>query len=262
MDHMGLSLAAHRSQHVSNLDVKTCDHILCMTSSHAAYIRSMGVAPQQISVVNAEFGGVPDPFGGSAADYINCAQVLKQAAQHFVAELIGPDKAVTTSISAIDKAIDNAIAALDTAHAAEPSIPSGKPSELVYANHISKWVARLVPMPSIALQLAARGQHLERWVIARSTFPMDKPGYFAWRKAVQKRQGERAYSILRAAGIDEAISKQVATLVAKSAPKGDVEAQALEDAACLTFLATELGDFAAHHPDYTREKFIGRDRRP
>jgi tRNAThr (cytosine32-N3)-methyltransferase len=85
---------------------------------------------------------------------------------------------------------------------------------------------------------------------------MDKPGYFAWRKAVHKRQGERAKDILLSAGIDAAVAERVGQLVAKAAPKGDAEGQALEDAACLTFLATELGDFAAHHPDYTSEKFI------
>jgi hypothetical protein len=52
------------------------------------------------------------------------------------------------------------------------------------------------------------------------------------------------------------MSDRVAQLVAKAAPKGDTEAQALEDAACLTFIATELGDFASQHPDYTRDKFI------
>jgi hypothetical protein len=73
---------------------------------------------------------------------------------------------------------------------------------------------------------------------------------------VQKRQGQRARELLQAAGIDAVTCERVAQLVSKSAPKGDAEAQALEDAACLTFLATELGDFASHHPDYTREKFI------
>jgi len=152
--------------------------------------------------------------------------------------------------------IERARAGLDAAHAGEPVVPVGKPSELAYAGHIEHWVGKLVDQPSLALRLAARAQHLERWAIPRSDFAMDKPGYFAWRKAVQKRQGDRAQEILRAAGMDSVTCERVALLVAKAAPKGDSEAQALEDAACLTFIATELGDFASHHPDYTRDKFI------
>ena len=83
-----------------------------------------------------------------------------------------------------------------------------------------------------------------------------QPDFNVNRKAVQRHQGERAQTLLLQAGIPSEISARVGTLVAKAASKGDLEAQALEDAACLTFLATELGDFATQHPDYTREKFI------
>jgi tRNAThr (cytosine32-N3)-methyltransferase len=38
--------------------------------------------------------------------------------------------------------------------------------------------------------------------------------------------------------------------------KTNAGSQALEDAACLVFLENEIGDFAAQHADYTREKFV------
>ncbi|MBA3685132.1 MAG: DUF4202 domain-containing protein, partial [Planctomycetes bacterium] len=97
--------------------------------------------------------------------------------------------------------------------------------------------------------------------IPRASFPIDRPGYHRWRKAVQARQGERASEILLASGCDAALAARVAQLVSKNAPKGDAEAQTLEDAACLVFLADELAGFAAEHPDYTREKFIDIIRR-
>jgi protein-tyrosine-phosphatase len=250
----GLSLQDHRSRQVAELDLASYDHILCMTSSHAAYVRSMGVPANRISVVNAEQGGVPDPFGGTAADYELCARTLERYAVNLVPSLAPAPPAVMHMPT--PDIIDHARAALDAAHAAEPMLPTGKPSELAYAGHVEQWVERLVERPSLALRLAARAQHLERWAIPRSTFPMDKPGYFAWRKAVHKRQGERATEILAASGMDAVIADRVGVLVAKAAPKGDAEAQALEDAACLTFIATELADFAHHHPDYTRDKFI------
>jgi protein-tyrosine-phosphatase len=254
MTGFGLTLNGHRSRHVTNIDVASYDRVLCMTSSHAAFIRSLGVPATRITVVNADQGGVPDPFGGTAADYELCARTLERYAVALVPTLAPVPPAVTHMPT--PDLIDRARAALDAAHAAEPVVPTGKPSELAYAGHVEQWIERLIEQPSLALRLASRAQHLERWAIPRSSFPMDKPGYFAWRKAVHKRQGERAKELLTAAGMDAVTAERVGVLVAKAAPKGDLEAQALEDAACLTFIATELGDFASHHPDYTREKFI------
>ena len=123
-------------------------------------------------------------------------------------------------------------------------------------DRVSRWLARLVAEPSDALVLAARAQHLERWAIRRDAYPMDRAGYFKWRKAVQERQRRRVVEILRDAGCADALGARVGALVAKAAPRGDVEGQALEDAACLVFLESELATFADEHPDYTREKFI------
>lgn len=146
-------------------------------------------------------------------------------------------------------------AALDAAHAGDPERIDGVAAELRYADRISRWIGRLVPQPSPALALAARAQHLERWIIPRSDFPLDKPGYLRWRKSVQQRQGARAREILLDAGCDAALAERVAVLVAKGAAR-DAEGQALEDAACLTFLEGELADFAAQHGDYPRAKFV------
>ncbi len=146
-------------------------------------------------------------------------------------------------------------AALDDAHAADPERIDGIAAELRYADRIEHWIGRLVPQPSPALALAARAQHLERWVIPRSDFPLDKPGYLRWRKAVQARQGARARELLLGAGCEPAVAERVAVLVAKGAPR-DADGQALEDAACLTFLEAELADFAAQHGDYPHAKFV------
>jgi tRNAThr (cytosine32-N3)-methyltransferase len=256
MADMGLSLTQHRSQPLTSVDLSTYDHFLCMSSSHAAFARSLGIEAKHISVINAEHGGIPDPYGGSATDYAECAKVLEHIAKEFVHALANNSSTTTPGPVVAPQAMANALSAIAAAHAAEPVPPAGKPNELAYAEYLSEWVAQLITQPSDALRLAARCQHLERWSIPRSEFPMDKPGYFAWRKAVQRHQGERAHTILMNAGVPPEICERVGILVSKTARKGDPEAQALEDAACLTFLATELGDFAAHHPDYTREKFI------
>jgi hypothetical protein len=147
-------------------------------------------------------------------------------------------------------AIEKARIALDAAHAADPD---GVAGERKYANRVEGWIRRLVGQPSEALQLAARGQHLERWAIPRSDYPEGRGGYLKWRVAVHERQGRRAREILAEAGVPAPLAERVAALVSKSAGREDAEAQALEDAACIVFLETELAEFAA---DYPRPKTI------
>jgi hypothetical protein len=146
---------------------------------------------------------------------------------------------------------------IDAAHAADPNrAPDGRAAELVYADRMEYWVGRLVADAPPLLRLAARCQHLERWSVPRATFPMDKPGYLAWRRSLYTRQAERARSLLTEAGVAAGEAAEVATWVSKTGLKTNPGTQALEDAACLVFLENEIAGFAAQHADYPREKFI------
>lgn len=148
-------------------------------------------------------------------------------------------------------------ALLDAAHAADPHRDSaGQPAELIYADRMEAWVQRVTPNASPLLRLAARSQHLERWMTPRATFPLGKAGYLAWRRSLYTKQAERARALLLEAGIDAESAGEVATWVAKSGLKTNAGTQALEDAACLVFLENEIGAFAAQHADYPREKFV------
>lgn len=149
-----------------------------------------------------------------------------------------------------------AIDAIDAAHAADPEREDGRPAELVYAERMSAWAARVWPEPPPALQLAARCQHLERWTLPRAGFPQDRAGYLRWRTALYRQQAERARALLLAAGVEPAVVGDVAALVAKEELKTNPLSQALEDAACLVFLAHELPGFAASHADYPRAKWL------
>jgi tRNAThr (cytosine32-N3)-methyltransferase len=145
---------------------------------------------------------------------------------------------------------------IDAAHAADPKrARDGRPAELVYADRIEAWVARLVPDPSPLLRLAARCQHLERWSVPRDSFPLGKPGYLAWRRSLYVKQADRAKELLVQAGLKTGEADEVALWVSKSGLKINAGTQALEDAACLVFLENEIEDFAAQHADYTAEKF-------
>jgi tRNAThr (cytosine32-N3)-methyltransferase len=146
---------------------------------------------------------------------------------------------------------------IDAAHAADPQrAADGRAAELVYADRMEAWVARLVAPASPALRLAARAQHLERWLVPRTTFPEGRAGYLTWRRSLYTRQAERARELLLTAGVDAAEAADVATWVSKTGLRTNPGTQALEDAACLVFLENEIGAFAARHADYPREKFI------
>jgi hypothetical protein len=146
---------------------------------------------------------------------------------------------------------------IDAAHSADPTrTPDGRAAELVYADRVESWVTRLVPQAPPALRLAARSQHLERWSVPRNSFPLDKPGYHAWRRSLYSKQAERARELLLKSGVSAPEAADVATWVSKTGLKTNAGTQALEDAACLVFLENEISAFAAQHADYPREKFV------
>jgi hypothetical protein len=146
---------------------------------------------------------------------------------------------------------------IDAAHAADPRrADDGRPAELVYADRMEDWLARLVHCAPPLLRLAARCQHLERWSVPRVSFAMDRAGYHAWRRSLYVKQAERARALLLQAGVPAAEAGEVATWVSKTALKTNPGSQALEDAACLVFLENEISAFATQHADYPREKFV------
>ncbi|GHC17263.1 hypothetical protein GCM10010082_05440 [Kushneria pakistanensis] len=153
---------------------------------------------------------------------------------------------------------DAAMAQLDALHAEDPRMETvdGEqvPYELLYAQRMSEWLERLRPQASETLQLAVRAQHLKRWEVPRDSYPMDRPGYHAWRTGLKARQADMAADVLRQAGYDEADCLRVAALVRKEDLKNDEETRALEDAACLVFLQDYYAPFAAEHDD---DKVIG-----
>ena len=152
---------------------------------------------------------------------------------------------------------DRAGELIDAAHAVDPhKAADGRAAELVYADRMEAWVAKLVPAAPPLLRLAARSQHLERWSVPRTSFPMDRPGYLQWRKSLYTKQAERARALLLQAGVAAAEAAEVAVWVSKTGLKSNPGTQALEDAACLVFLENEISAFAAQHAEYPREKFV------
>jgi hypothetical protein len=121
------------------------------------------------------------------------------------------------------------------------------PKELLYAQRMTTWLDRFAPDASEALRLAARGQHIRRWVMPRNRYPMDRRGYLQWRTALAKFHADTAADILRQVGYAEAFIGRVQSLIRKEGLTRDPEVQCLEDVICLVFLESYCADFAAHH---------------
>jgi hypothetical protein len=115
------------------------------------------------------------------------------------------------------------------------------------------WLERLAPEASEPLRLAIRAQHLCRWTIPRSQYPMDRRGYHQWRTHLARFHAEKAGEILCEVGYDAATIARVQALLRKEGLKSDPETQLLEDVACLVFLESYFADFSRQHDE---EKLI------
>lgn len=166
----------------------------------------------------------------------------------------GVDKAATQAGPNRPEAserLQRALDAFDRANAADPNRESvdGEevPKELIYGQRMSAWLGRLNPGASEALRLAARCQHIERWLTPRETYPAGRVGYLTWRRDLKRYHAERAGQILSEFGYPQAVIARVRALVRKERLKQDKEAQVLEDVVCVVFLAHYLAEFAERH---------------
>ena len=129
------------------------------------------------------------------------------------------------------------------------------PKEQLYGMRMQEWVEELDPGASEALRIAARSQHIRRWEIPRSDYPMDRRGYLRWRTRLYAFHADRASEILRAQEYDAETIERVRTLLQKRNLRADTDVQTLEDAAALVFLVHHLDDFLARD-DIGEEKAI------
>jgi len=144
-----------------------------------------------------------------------------------------------------------AIAQIDAANAADPNREAYEgrdaPKELLYSRRMSDWLIRMAPEASEALRIAAHGQHICRWTIPRSSYPMDRTGYLRWRNDCKRMHAEKLGEILHKAGYDQPTIERVQSLVRKEQLKADPETQLLEDVVCLVFLENYFADFSRQH---------------
>ena len=143
--------------------------------------------------------------------------------------------------------LERALAAIDAANAGDPAQEDGAPAARLYGERMSAEMARLFPAASEPLRIAARGQHIERWVLPRGDYPEGRTGYLSWRRDLARHHADRVAAIMAAAGYGAAAIAAAARMLRKEGIKRDAEVQALEDVICFVFLKWYFADFAAKH---------------
>jgi len=153
-----------------------------------------------------------------------------------------------------------AIAAIDRANAEDPhnEAADGKeyPKELLYSQRMTEMQERYIPDASEAVKIAVRAQHIQRWKVPRSSYPMDKEGYLQWRSGLYKFHADTVGSIMQEAGYDEEMIARVKKIVGKKGLKVNPETQQMEDVVDLVFIEHYLTGFVAQHPEYDEAKWI------
>lgn len=153
--------------------------------------------------------------------------------------------------------ISNILDKIDQINAQDPNIEESEgqsyPKEILYSQRMTDMLHDYVSNPSDTLQIAARGQHIKRWSIPRSDYPMNRKGYLKWRTQLKIFHGELVGGILKSEGCSESFIKEVIELITKKNLKNDSQSKILEDVICLVFLKYYFKDFAAKN---NHEKLI------
>ena len=151
--------------------------------------------------------------------------------------------------------LSKALRLIDEANQKDPTLidvdGESLPAEYVYGSRMSSILHEYLKDPDPYLQIAARGQHIERWKTPRSEFDEGKKGYFQWRNQLKTFHAERVREIMEHVGYGEIACDRVSDLIRKKGLAHDLEVQKLEDVIVIVFLRYYAEDFLEKHP---REK--------
>ncbi len=116
--------------------------------------------------------------------------------------------------------------------------------ELLFSVQLFARVLDLAPDASEGLMLAARSQHICRWMSPRGDYPEGRTGYLKWRADLKAFHASKAAEMLLESGYGVATIDQVRNLNLKKGLRSDPECQALEDALCIVFLEKQFAWFS------------------
>ncbi|MEN9646689.1 MAG: hypothetical protein RL238_3358 [Actinomycetota bacterium] len=138
--------------------------------------------------------------------------------------------------------------AIDAANVLDPTLVEvrgeRRPLALVHGQLAAEWVQALHPGADPLLLLAARAHHLRRWELPRSQYPEGKAGYHRWKRDQRQRHADDVAALLSPLGYDASEIETVQRWIRRDQLSTDAGSQAVEDAACLVFIETQLADVA------------------
>ena len=138
--------------------------------------------------------------------------------------------------------------AIDAANALDPTLVTvrgdRRPLALVHGQLAAEWVQTMHPEADPLWVVAARAHHLRRWELPRSQYPEGKAGYHRWKRDQRQRHADDVAALLRPLGVSEVEIVAVQRWIRREALSTDPGSQAVEDAACLVFIETQLADVA------------------
>lgn len=121
--------------------------------------------------------------------------------------------------------------------------------EWLYGLRMSEALHAYQPEANEALQIAARAQHIGRWKIPRSEYPMDRMGYLQWREKLKQLHSSIISDLLLEHHYSKDMIDEVIRLITKYKFKTNPDAQLLEDVVCIVFLQHYLDEFSQKHPE-------------
>eukprot|EP00435_Cladocopium_sp_Y103_P054633 s1164_g17.t2 len=125
--------------------------------------------------------------------------------------------------------------------------PGTRPKEWLYGQRMSRRLKLFAPWASHVVQVAARAQHVKRWVSERRSYPEGTAGYK--KQDLGKMHAQIAKEEMLKAGYGEKEASRVTKLLTKQDIKGDKEVQLLEDVICLVFLEFYWFPFSQKHAE-------------
>jgi hypothetical protein len=145
-----------------------------------------------------------------------------------------------------DRLVD-LLTAIDGINADDPTVVVVRserlPLALAHGRLADEWVQRLGgPQVTAEVRIAARAHHLRRWAVPRSSYPPGRPGYLRWRLDQKNRHAHEVAQLMTDNGYGDSEVARVQSLIRRQHRETDVDAQLVEDAACLVFIETQLGD--------------------
>ena len=143
--------------------------------------------------------------------------------------------------------LQTALDAIDAANKNDPKLDEGQPEAFLYGTRMTEEANRLFPNASEELQIAARGQHIERWILKRADYPEGRVGYLKWRRDLGVHHANRVCEIMAEAGYDEDDIAAAGAMLRKEGIKRNEQVQALEDIICFVFIKWYFAPFAAKH---------------